>query len=473
MFTAVYDKITFDNFCNIFKIYFNWTYTKLSEVLNCNERTLQRWRKYNKYHALDSSNYIILLHTFENTCKQNNMDPKKILIEFFFLPQVYVNESYENITKLIIYNLSIKLDNNDIASNEVMSTLKFDLKPYEIIANRLNGDKKIKSICMAFHSGWDWLKNSTKRRIIDKINDMGIKLNVISNDKKAIEYIAQSMGSCHMQKFYIGFDQGIHQWAICQNALKHLELRISSYPIMRKVYIINYQDNTYEMFLRNYIYDYSPEYEDEVYSHYSNLDENGKDYKREFNFLWNHALTYNKWRALNPIENDELLKPTEYILLYRKNNCKDEDIENRFIVSKLIIKDNNKITLEVNRYSKLTTPLITNKMEYLLNGTAKVTKYNIYITLYDTSLAEQINITLVRPLHECDRYIGIMVALTQSAHPIAYKCVCIQENMISNINIETILDVLNHNNQAWEDHLMIIEDRDSSIFYSNIIFKQS
>lgn len=465
----VYEDISFDNFCNIFKIYFKWTYAELARSLNCNERTLQRWRKSNKYHSLHSSKYITLFRLLESKCKTINVDSARLLIEYFRLPKSFLNEDYEKIKSLIIYNLDLKLD----ASHSIIkpsASYSFNLSSIEFITNCIHKQKQIKSICMAFHSGWDWLKLIEKRKTIDLIDHMGIQLYVLVNHKDAIQKIAESMENKEVKKYYIGYNQGIRQWHICENALENLELRISNYPLMRRCYIVNYTDNSFEVIHQDYVYDHAFSSDGNNYRHYTNLDNNGSMFVNEFKFLWNHAYTYQQWRTITPLEDEVKLEPGSYVLLYKKNNCDDKQLNQRFVISKLSIMKDNKVSLEVNISSELTYPLIKNTIEYLYTGKAKITKNNIYITLYDSYNTEQVTISLVRPLHECNRYIGIMNALTQAAHPVAYKCVCFEEEKISNINLEVILDLLQHQNRAWDNHLMIIEENDSSSFYSNAIF---
>ena len=468
MYTEMYDAITFDHCCNIFKLYFKWTYSKLAEALHCNERTLQRWRKHNTYNSLRGSNYALLFQLFETACVENKVNPTKLLIEYFNLPSAYLNEDYEKIKRLIIQNLNTKLDNqSSLTLNTKTYTSHFS--PSSFILHRLNSNKKIKSICMAFHSGWDWLKKNEKRRIMDQINDLGIQLCVLVNHKDAIQDIAESMLNKELKKYYIGYNQGIRQWAVCETTMDHLELRISNYPIMRRCYVIRYEDGSYEVFKKNYTYDHSFSMHGE-YHHYTQYDQDGEIYNNEFSFLWNHAQTYETWRAHAPLEEEQLL-PDNYILLYKRNKPGNKELNQQFVISKLSIHENNKAKLEVNISDELTTPFVIKKMEYFYTGKAKVAKNNIYLNLHDPNNSEQITLSFARPLHECNRYIGIMNALSPASHPVSFKCVCIQEDLVSNLNLEVILNLLQHHNEVWGDHLMIIEENDSSEFYSNAIFK--
>ena len=468
MYIEAYENITFDNFCNIFKIYFKWTYSKLAQSLNCSERTLQRWRKDNKYDSLYSTNYAILFILLEKECKIIHIDPIKLIIEYFQLPSIYENADYEKVKRLVIYNLNIKLKKNEyIFKSEPSYT--FNLPPTEFIFNCINRKKRIKSICMAFHSGWDWLKRVEKSKLIDQLNNMGIKLYILVNPNDVIDNITESMEKKEIRKYYIGYNQGIRQWSICENSLQNLELRISTYPIMRKCYIVRYYDDSFEIIEKEYIYDHSVSDKLNIYHHFTEFDDYGIFFNNEFNFLWNRAYTYKKWHSITPLE-EKQLAPNNFLLLYKSQNTTNQDLNNQFIISELSIKEDNKVILKFNISNKLILPLVKNSTELIYTGKVKVADKNIYITLYDQNNCEQITISLVCSLHNHNRYIGIIDFLTPSARPSSYKCICIQEDIIKSIKLETCLELLQLNNET-NNYSIMITDKDIFTFYSNNIFK--
>ena len=198
-----------------------------------------------------------------------------------------------------------------------------------------------------------------------------------------------------------------------------------------------------------------------------------KVYQQEFNYLWNKALCYPQWIKVFSTQK-ETLSSNKYIMLYLPHSKFDYNKDN-FIISILQISKNNEVKLDVNIADSLTPKLSFKSPEYTYYGSSKMTRNNIFMTLFDKSMTEQVSISIIRPLYEQNRLLGIMTALSPQAQPVAFKFACIDSSIYNKIDfqlLKRILDKNNQNNRIWESNLMILEEQDISLFYSNQIFKK-
>ena len=469
MFVSQLDSITLARFFDLFHHAFNMSYAEIAETLHYSERTIQRWRTIGVAYGLEKSDFHDLFKLLEQQCKVFDQDPKYVLCHYFELANTYEKGSYDDVKRLIINNLKNKSDNlKTFSPLDSINQPKVQLRPVEFISSCLNKGKAIQCIYMSFHSGWDWLKSHEKHQLLETIHKLQINLHILSNDSNTIQKIADTMASSEKQKFYVGYNLVINQWQNCAMQFNNMQARISNLPIMRKMYIVVYKDQTYELLGREYVYNFRPFTDEEPFFYLTHLDQKATNYFNEYEFLWKNSKTYDTWKHENPVESKKLY-PEDYLILYPRHRTQDLPIEKRFVISKLSIHDDNKVTLKTNIASSLDIPLKINPAEYEYKGSAHITDYTIFMNLHDCTNNEQVNISIVKPLHPRDRYIGIMNALSPRGTPISIKIACIKQDEINLFNFEKLLSLLQCHNQYWDDHLMIVEEEDSNAFYSTEI----
>lgn len=154
---------------------------------------------------------------------------------------------------------------------------------------------------------------------------------------------------------------------------------------------------------------------------------------------------------------------------HKKQIANNHFINDDWIYCALAICDNNKVFLKVNISNNIDPFNPSNYCEYSYQGTANVTRNNIFISLYDTEQQEAINISISRPVHKAHRYIGIISALSPSGQPVAFKCACIGRSLINKVNKNLLWVLLNNGSHEWSDSLMILENQDINLFYSDKI----
>lgn len=460
-----YDEITFQNIILLLNQKLGISLNQIAEDLSISIKTLTRWRKGSPYHSL---NYFLLFQSIERACKKNDLDFLTVLTETF--PILHHCHGEKNIKHTVENTLREHLGQN--ISSDNISIKKHIYESKSFIEHILKNGKEIESIYMSFHSGLNWLKNKGKGKLLEQINQRGIKLYVIVNDQNSIGKIIKTMTNPDMEKFYISLNQGIIQWNKCVSELTYINFRISDYPILRKLYLVNYKDGTSEALTRDYVYDFcadsNHEYEN-IYLTDSDLSLNL--FRKEFDFLWDSALTYDNWSALSP-KKEELVPPGKYILLYlthRNPFNSYENPEKNFIISTLQIGNSNNVKLEVNVAKTLSSTIPSYEPEYTYYGNIKLTRHTIYMQLFDELELEQVSISINRPLHDKKRFLGIMTALSPQAQPVAFKCALLKEELIKNIDMKKLTELLKCKNNNWGKHLMILEEQDINCFYSNQI----
>lgn len=155
-------------------------------------------------------------------------------------------------------------------------------------------------------------------------------------------------------------------------------------------------------------------------------------------------------------------------MLYLPHANITED-DNKWIFSALSISGQNTASLKVNINERIESIDSDKYWEYSYQGNLKLTRNTIFISLYDDSQQEEINISLVRPLHTKDRFIGIMSALSPSGQPVAFKCACVGRSLLPRIDYRSLKRLLGHDNKEWGKDLLVIENQDINMFYSDRI----
>lgn len=129
----------------------------------------------------------------------------------------------------------------------------------------------------------------------------------------------------------------------------------------------------------------------------------------------------------------------------------------------------NLVILKTNICDSLDSFDSSDYCEYSYQGNLKTSRSNIFISLYDNEQQESINISLSRPLGDKKRFLGILSALSPAGNPVAFKCACIEESIISKINYSMLYTLLCNSNREWKDTLMVLETHDINLFYSDKI----
>lgn len=356
---------------------------------------------------------------------------------------------------IIIYNLDYKI-------KPKVDEFPFGSKSF--LQECLRNKDEIESICMAFHSGWEFWDDRDLRDLLRTLNNNGITIQVIANPDSAIRQIAMAMRDPHLIDEYIGFNESLSKWAERTNTLGNTYFRVSEYPILRKIYISKYKDGTKKALFRDYVYGYAPDV-NTAFIQLSDNDPSLTIFQREFDFHWKKSKTYLDWFSSLP-KKEEIMPPKDYILLYlsHQNNNENDNPLSDFIISSLSIGDNNNITLYANISENS-----NNISEYTYQGKLKLTRNNIFLSLYDQTEQEHISILFSRPLYDKDRFLGIMTALSPNGQPVAFKCVCVSQSIFQNLDIQQLKQILSNNNQEWNNTLMILEEKDINFFYSNRI----
>ena len=79
-------------------------------------------------------------------------------------------------------------------------------------------------------------------------------------------------------------------------SLEHLHLRICTTPILRKLYLVTYEDGATHALYRDYIYNYTEDMRSSKHSF--ELLENHPQlaiFKEEFEYLWKQSISFSEW----------------------------------------------------------------------------------------------------------------------------------------------------------------------------------
>ena len=262
----------------------------------------------------------------------------------------------------------------------------------------------------------------------------------------------------------MGLNRTLAKWHDYEMTYPSIQFRVSDYPILRQTLIVIFKDKSSRALIRDYAYG-SPVESSSPHKQVSCTDPDYRYYYDEFEFLWDNSQTYEQWYETLP-RAEETMQPGNYILMYPSHDRISEH-DSRWIYSALSITDKNTAALSVN-----ITDSLDSFAEYTYQGDLRLTRNCIFITLHDDDHQEEISISLVRPLHtKKDRFIGIITALSPSGQqPVAFKCACVGRSLLSKINYNALNQLLSHNNKEWDDNLLVLENPDINLFYSDHIF---
>lgn len=472
----LFDSITFNEFYKLLNGRYRKTQARIAEDLNISTKTLSRWINNSSsvacYSSLSNGKYIRLFQSLENECSANDDNISNVLIEHFSLPKEYSKMTYQQLKEIFIYNFDYRLEKNNKSRTKYspQENKETYFGSRQFLENCLENKDDIESIYMAFHSGWEFWDDREMRNLLKQLNNSGISINVIANPDSAVKPIAMTMRDLNLTDEYISFNENLSKWADRVDKLDNISFRVSEYPILRKIYIAKYKDNTIQALFRDYVYEYAPD----VNSSFIQLSDKNPFlaiFQREFDFLWSKGKTYSDWVSTLP-KQEELMLLGQYCLLYlsHKKHLSVNENSNEFIISKLSIENDNMVKLYVN-IPNVNDNVNTAVTEYTYHGKIKLTRNNIFMSLYDKTEQEYVSMTFFRPLYDKKRLLGVITALSPNGQPVAFKCACIGQSIMSKINIQKLKQILSRNNQEWNNSLIILEEQDINNFYSNQIFE--
>lgn len=108
--------------------------------------------------------------------------------------------------------------------------------------------------------------------------------------------------------------------------------------------------------------------------------------------------------------------------------------------------------------------------EYTYHGVCRIDDNVIYIYLYNDFSSERVTIYLMRSVGNLNRFIGLMIALSSNLIPVCIKISCFKEELYQRgINERLLKEIITSNNVNWENNMLIIEETQKHLFFSDDI----
>lgn len=140
--------------------------------------------------------------------------------------------------------------------------------------------------------------------------------------------------------------------------------------------------------------------------------------------------------------------------------------DKRIIRSKLIVEQRGIATL----YNNIKTDI--SEAEYIYHGTSIITENVIYIFLKNDFSKERATIYLARSVGNSNRFIGLFTALSSNMTPVCVKIACFSEELFKKgINENLLKDIITSSNTVWENNMLVIEEIQKHMFFSDEIKK--
>lgn len=174
----------------------------------------------------------------------------------------------------------------------------------------------------------------------------------------------------------------------------------------------------------------------------------------------------NGWMQYNPYgimltENNNSFLVGSYVLLYFSQLKGDEK---RFVKSKLILEQEGKAVFYNNVKKNI------DDAEYVYHGLYFITDNVIYLFLKNDYSQEIATLYLAKFVGESSRFIGIITALSSTQIPISIKVACFGEELYENgINEQMLNDILTSSNVLWDNNVLIIEEKQRHMFFTDKI----
>ncbi len=64
------------------------------------------------------------------------------------------------------------------------------------------------------------------------------------------------------------------------------------------------------------------------------------------------------------------------------------------------------------------------------------------------------------------------MGLSPAMMPVCFKCICIPDDDIQNLDEDIVLTVLKHSNKEWNNNILALESYQANLFYSDAIFSK-
>lgn len=141
-----------------------------------------------------------------------------------------------------------------------------------------------------------------------------------------------------------------------------------------------------------------------------------------------------------------------------------ETKEDRLIKSKLIINIDGSVVF----YNSIKIDI--SDAEYVYHGICEIQEGIIYIFLKNDYSHERAIMYLIKPVGNLNRFMGLFTALSSNLVPVCIKIACFKHSLfIKGINDKILRNILTSSNINWKNSLMIFEENQKHMFYSDVI----
>lgn len=140
--------------------------------------------------------------------------------------------------------------------------------------------------------------------------------------------------------------------------------------------------------------------------------------------------------------------------------------EKKLIKSKLKISHDGTVSFYNNIKKDITDA------EYKYHGVCKIDENTIYVYLYNDFSNERATMYFIRSVGNLNRFIGLFIALSSNIIPVCIKIACFKEELFERgINEKLLKEIITSSNVNWENNMLIIEEGQKHLFFSDNILK--
>lgn len=139
--------------------------------------------------------------------------------------------------------------------------------------------------------------------------------------------------------------------------------------------------------------------------------------------------------------------------------------ERRFIRSELVIDSFGNATFYNNIDYKGSSD-----SEFLYHGVCEDAGAILYVHLKNDYSDERATMTLIKPVGNLERFIGLLAGCSVNNIPVCIKIACYKTDLTPKINHKQLTNILLQKNKQYADNSFIIEDNAKMLFYSDYIF---
>lgn len=309
----------------------------------------------------------------------------------------------------------------------------------------------IKTVKMAYHSGWIWFDDRSRTEILKKLAEKGAAIRMIANPESVMEEVSKSLEDPSQRLRYKGFDQTLAEWHKYEEEYRKaygsgtLMLKVSMNLLLHKMIIVSFNDGTETAWTRDYLYG-TPNHESMPSRIISGADNEFPYYRQEYEHLWKVSPTYSEWLKTLP-RKQEKMTPGIYRIWYLtgKTDGSDEDRKNfmkkneRFSRMLLTVNENNQALLDPEE--GVTTERGRSDSKNVYEGDIIFIGNRIFMALTESRSLDVISLSLLAA-SDRDRFCGIVVKNSPLGQPVAYKCACIRDADMPYINRRVLEAIL-------------------------------